>query len=254
MLGTVHVLKPDTQWRSDKLDAAIAAADTYWQELPTSDPMALMAELLPLVVKHGYSTDTKLTDLLTPAEMKTLDEAAKLSGLSGGALNRMRPWNAALNISNAAVVHAGYDPLSGVDGQIEKKFKARGIKPNGLENAEEQILIFANMDPDEELSYLRDTLREYRNASVEVGKLVTAWAAGDVATLENVFVAEAKSEDSSFYDALLTNRNRTWTAKINEMLAGKGVTFIAVGAGHLVGEDSVIAMLAARGIKAERYQ
>ena len=38
------------------------------------------------------------------------------------------------------------------------------------------------------------------------------------------------------------------------MLAGKGVTFIAVGAAHLIGADSVIAMLAAEGIKAERYQ
>ena len=257
LLGTIHVLKPDTAWQTDKLDAAIAASDTLWQELPTSDPMAIGVELLPLIMQHGYSQETKLTDLLTPAEMKSLDEAAKLSGvpgMSGVALNRMRPWNAALNISNSAVVRAGYDPLSSVDAQIEKKFSARDIKPNGFETAKQQITIFADMTPEEELSFLRETLQEYQNAPTEVEKLVSYWVAGDTAKLNAMFLSEARSEGGSFYDQLFTNRNRHWTTKIEEMLAGKGVTFIAVGAGHLIGEDSVIAMLAAEGIKAERYQ
>lgn len=257
LLGTIHVLKPDTRWHTDKLDAAIAQSDTLWQELPTSDPMAIGMELLPLIMQHGYSQDTKLTDLLTPAEMKSLDEAAKLTGIpgmSGVALNRMRPWNAALNISNSAVMRAGYDPLSSVDAQIEKKFSARGIKPNGFETARQQITIFADMAPEEELSFLRGTLEEYRNAPTEVEKLVTYWAAGDVAKLNSLFISEAKSEGGSFYDQLFTNRNRAWTTKIEEMLAGKGVIFIAVGAGHLVGDDSVVAMLTASGFKVERYQ
>lgn len=257
LLGTIHVLKPDTKWQTEKLDAAIAEADTLWQELPTSDPMAIGMELLPLIMQHGYSQDTRLADLLTPAEMKSLDEAAKLTGvpgMSGAALNRMRPWNAALNISNSAVMRAGYDPLSSVDGQIEKKFGARGIKPSGFETAQQQITIFANMAPDEELSFLRATLEEYRNAPTEVEKLVNYWAAGDTANLNAMFVSEAKAEGGSLYDQLFTNRNRNWTAKIEEMLAGKGVTFIAVGAGHLVGDDSVVAMLTAKGISVDRYQ
>jgi len=257
LLGTIHVLKPDTTWESDKLNAAIAASDTLWQELPTSDPTAIGMELLPLIMQHGMSETTTLTDLLTPAEMKSLDDAAKATGvpgMSGAVLNRMRPWNAALNISNAAVMRAGYDPYSSVDGKIEKKFSARGIKPNGFETARQQITIFANMAPEEELTFLRDTLKEYQNAATEVEKLVNYWAAGDTAQLNAMFLSEAKDEGGSLYDQLFTNRNRNWTAKIEEMLAGKGVTFIAVGAGHLVGDDSVIAMLAAKGIKVDRYQ
>lgn len=254
LLGTVHVLNADTKWETPKLDAAIAASDTLWQELPTSDPSAIGAELLPLIIRHGYSQDTKLSDLLTPAEMKTFDDAARLTGLPSIALERLRPWNAALNISNAAVMRAGYDPLSGVDGQIEKKFKARGITPNGFETAEQQITIFADMSPEEELSFLRDTLDEYQNAPAEIGKLVTGWAAGDVDGLDALFLTDARNAGGTFYEELFTKRNRAWTTKIEDMLAGKGVTFIAVGAAHLIGADSVIAMLAAEGIKAERYQ
>jgi uncharacterized protein YbaP (TraB family) len=38
------------------------------------------------------------------------------------------------------------------------------------------------------------------------------------------------------------------------MLKGKGTIFIAVGAGHLIGEDSVQAMLKAKGIESVRVQ
>ena len=38
------------------------------------------------------------------------------------------------------------------------------------------------------------------------------------------------------------------------MLQGSGTTFIAVGAAHLIGPDSVLAMLDAKGIKSERMQ
>ena len=94
-------------------------------------------------------------------------------------------------------------------------------------------------------------------AAVEVqrgGKLVTAWAAGDIKTLDELFIVEAKAEGGSFYEALFTNRNRNWAGRIETMLKGKGTIFIAVGAAHLIGEDSVLAMLKAKGIASERVQ
>jgi uncharacterized protein YbaP (TraB family) len=47
-------------------------------------------------------------------------------------------------------------------------------------------------------------------------------------------------------------RNTAWAKTIAERLKGSGVSFIAVGAGHLVGSDSVQAELAELGIKTER--
>jgi hypothetical protein len=37
-LGTVHLLKPETEWRSEKLDAAIAESQALWLELPLDQP------------------------------------------------------------------------------------------------------------------------------------------------------------------------------------------------------------------------
>jgi uncharacterized protein YbaP (TraB family) len=254
MLGTVHLLKPETQWRTEALDKAVAEAKELWLELRTTDPQALSGEMLPLVAKYGLSPGKPLSQSLTPEEMKQVDEAAKLSGLSGAQLNMFRPWFAALTISNAAIERAGYDAGSGVDSRIEKLFADRDIKPKGLETAEMQIKVFAGMTPEQELRYLRETIEEYEDAPTELDLMVDQWAKGDLAAMEKMFVTEMKVEEPDLYAALLTNRNANWVTQIEQMLGGKGVSFMAVGAGHLIGPDSVIAMLAAKGIKAERVQ
>lgn len=254
MLGTVHLLRPETQWRTTTLDKAIAEAEELWLELPTTDAAAMAVEMMPLVARYGLSPGKRLSDVLTREEMKTLDEAAKLAGLSASQLNMFRPWFAALTISNAAVMRAGYDPLSGVDSKIEALFLERGIKPKGLETAELQIRVFAGMTPEQELRYLRETMEEYGDAPIELDAMVDQWARADLPALEAMFVSEMKTEEPDLYAALLTNRNASWVSQIEGILAGKGVSFMAVGAGHLIGPDSVIAMLEARGVTAERVQ
>jgi uncharacterized protein YbaP (TraB family) len=254
LLGTIHLLKPDTAWRGPKLDAAMKEAHELWLELPTTNPEAMQGEMLQLVQKYGLAPQLPLSKDLTPDEMKTLDEAAKLAGLTAAQLNFFRPWFAALTISTAAMTHAGYDPASGVDSKVEAIFREREITPKGLETAEEQIGIFAGMSREQELKYLRETMDEYENASVELDQMVTQWAAGDVDGLEKLLVEEMKSEGADLYEALLVDRNANWAVKIEDMLKGKGVTFIAVGAAHLIGPDSVLAMLKAKGVASKRVQ
>jgi len=254
LLGTVHLLKPETVWKTDKLLAAMNEAKQLWLELPTTDPQAMAPEMMQLVVKYGMSPGVPLSRDLTPDEMKTLDQAAQVAGLTASQLNVFRPWFAALTISNAAMVRAGYDPSSGVDMNVEAIFKADGIKPNGLENAEQQIKVFASMTREQELEYLRTTMEEYEKASTELDQMVEQWSHGDLAGLEQMFVTDMKTETPDLYEALLLNRNANWVMQIQEMLKGKGVIFIAVGAGHLIGPDSVLSMLKAKGIASERVQ
>ena len=254
LLGTVHLLKPETVWKTDKLLAAMKEAQQLWLELPTTDPQAMMPEMMQLVTKYGLSPGMPLSKDLTPDEMKTLDEAAKLAGLTASQLNIFRPWFAALTLSNAAMTRAGYDPSSGVDMNVEAIFKARDIKPNGLESAEQQIKVFGGMTREQELEYLRQTMEEYEEAPTELDLMVEQWSHGDLAGLEEMFVTDMKTETPDLYDALLLNRNANWVERIQGMLKGKGVIFIAVGAGHLIGPDSVLAMLKAKGIKSERVQ
>ena len=106
LLGTVHLLKPETVWRGPKLDAAFKLATELWLELPTTNPAAMQGEMMQLVARYGLSPAKRLSARLTSEEMKTLDEAAKVAGLSGAQLDVFRPWFAALTISTAAISRA----------------------------------------------------------------------------------------------------------------------------------------------------
>jgi uncharacterized protein YbaP (TraB family) len=254
LFGTVHLLKPETEWKTEKLKAAIAEAEQLWLELPTTNSEALAAEMMPLITQFGLAPATPLSSSLTPEEMKTLDEAAKLAGMTGAQLNAFRPWFAALTITTSAVTRAGYDPASGVDSRIEALFAERGIKPKGFETPEQQIKVFADMSREEELAYLRQIIEEYENAADVLDRMVDQWSRGDLVGLEASLVADMREASPELYEDLLPKRNANWAVQIEDMLKGKGVIFIAVGAGHLIGEDSVQALLKAKGIEAERVQ
>ena len=53
-------------------------------------------------------------------------------------------------------------------------------------------------------------------------------------------------------DLLLKQRNRNWVPQIETLLAGRDDVLVVVGAGHLVGPDSVIRMLRDKGYEVTR--
>ena len=253
LLGTVHILKPETQWRTPKIDAAIAESKELWLELPGLTDEEMMAVMMPLVAQHGLSPDKPLSSRLTPEEYKSLQEAAKLAGLPIDMLAIARPWFAAVGISTSAMTRAGYDPKSGVEEKLKAIFGERSIKAQGFETPEQQMKVFTSMTEEEEMAFLRATLLDYDQAPVELDRMVADWASGDVSDLGKMLVEEVKNVSPALYEELLTKRNANWVVKIEEMLKGSGTAFIAVGAGHLIGPDSVQVQLKAKGIEAQRH-
>jgi uncharacterized protein YbaP (TraB family) len=55
-------------------------------------------------------------------------------------------------------------------------------------------------------------------------------------------------------ETLLIDRNKNWANWIGQRMKRPGTVFLAVGAGHLAGNDSVIAMLKREGYRIRRVQ
>lgn len=251
LFGTVHVLRPTTAWGTDLVDRAFASADEVWFEIANPDDAAAM---MPLIQQHGISPQRPLSSLLTAAEMAELNEAATGIGMPAGQVDILRPWFAALTLSVAPLVKAGYDPQSGVELVLKSRAQAAGKPIKAFETIDSQIRVLADLPEEEQLAFLRSTLEDYGNAHVVVDEMVAAWAAGDTAALEAQTVTEMKEDSRVVYDALLTNRNTNWAGQIQQILAGSGTAFIAVGAAHLVGDESVQSILAQRGVTVERVE
>ena len=249
LFGTVHVLRPTTAWGSAKVDAAFDSADQIWFEISNPDDQAA---LMPLIQQHGLSPDRPLSSLLTAEEMVDLNALAASAGMPAGQIDVFRPWFAALVLSVAPSIKAGYDPQSGVEPVLKARAEAAGKPIQGLETIDKQVGILAGMSEADQLEFLRSLLESYEDATVELDRMVGAWAGGDVALLEEIAVDEMQSEAPVLYEALLVRRNTDWANQIQTMLEGSGTVFIAVGAAHLAGEDSVQEILEDRGITVAR--
>ena len=249
LFGTVHVLRPGTLWRWAVVEDAFDSADRLVLEISNPDDQAAM---MPLIQQHGMSPDRPLSQLLNAEERSKLDAAAQAMGASGAALDPMRPWLAALTLSVAPLIKAGYDPQSGVELVLKGRAAAAGKEIGGLETIDEQIRILAGFPEAAQLDFLRSTLEDFENATTELDGMVEAWANGDVRAIDRLGVQPMRRENRAVYDALLVRRNVNWADQIETMLEGSGTVFIAVGAAHLAGGDSVQSLLNRRGVEVER--
>lgn len=251
LFGTVHVLKPDTPWGSDKLDRAFAGADEYWFEIAD---LTDVSGAVPIIQAKGVSPARPLSSLLSAEEQADLDAAARQVGVTAAQLDPLRPWLAALQLTMAAVTKAGYLPENGGDQVLHARAAATGKPIKGFETMPQQINLIADMSEPAQLAMLRSGLKEFEQAPEFLGRMVEAWARGDVEALDVLIGQEMKAESPEMYAVMLTRRNADWTDQIVALLDGSGTVFISVGAGHLTGADSVQAMLARRGVAVEEVR
>jgi len=247
ILGTVHLLRPDLVWRTPEIDAAITAADTVVFEADTTSEQA-GRDLMKFFSSEGmFSDGTQLTSLLTAPEIEQLEAALSEIGLPLDAVQPMRPWYAALNLSVMQMTQEGFDPSAGVEMKIEAEAKAKGAAFVYLETVDQQLGEFARLDTCAQVEFLMQSVQTMDQGDEMLDLLVSEWADGDTAGLGALMASPEEFGSVAAYDALLKNRNERWTPIIAGMLEAPGTRLIAVGAGHLAGEDSVIAMLRAEG-------
>jgi uncharacterized protein YbaP (TraB family) len=200
----------------------------------------------------GLSPDNPLSKRLKPEEFAKVEAGAKAIGLDVRIIDVMQPWLAAVILSSAPVMKGGYDPASGVEMVLQKEAVAQGDQVKAFETIGQQLNFFSDLSETTQLDYLKSVL-DGGDAKADLDQMAKAWANADLAALEKGVVDEAKRESPALYQALIVRRNQAWADQIAERLKGSGVSFIAVGAGHLVGPDSVQAQLKKKGIEAKRF-
>lgn len=245
MFGAVHVLPKDLAWRPKALDDALAHADDLWFETPV-DP-ASQAEASSAAQARGYLPEGQtLEALLTPAGRDRLIRLTGRLGLAPGALSRVQPWLADVTLGVLALNQQGASVDSGVERTLVAAAPPTAAR-KAFETSTQQIAFFADAPLADQLASLEDTLRQLDEDPDFYTRLIDAWARGDTQALVTLGLTPMKQVSLHLYDALIVQRNRRWVETIAARMAGSGQTVIVVGVGHLVGPDSVPAMLRARG-------
>lgn len=249
LFGTIHVLKPGVSWRSPAIDAALTRSDALWLETPNADDPAA---LQPLIAAFGLDPAHPLSSKIGPDDEARLSAVLAPLGTPAARLEPLRPWMAGLAVSTLPLAKAGYDPDKGVEHLLKVQMSASGKTVSGFETAEEQIRYLADLPPDAELSFFRSSLSEAARAVATADDLAAAWVQGDESRIETLLNRELQAKYPDLYQRLIVSRNVRFAEQIAGLAKGHGVIFVAIGAGHLVGPDSVQADLARYGLVAER--
>lgn len=249
LFGTFHMLPPGQEALSPWARRAFEASDTLVVEAVLPDDPAALA---PIIAELGVARDGRaLSSRLPPRDAARLSAAARSAALEPGALEPLRPWLAATMLAAAALNRAGLRQEDGADMRLKAQARAAGKPVEALESVREQFGFLAGLPEAEETAMLAATLADLDTLEADMAPLLRRWLRGDV---EGVARALNRSLRATpvLARTLLADRNARWAAWIDDRLDRPGVVFVAVGAGHLGGPDSVQALLEARGLSATR--
>lgn len=264
LFGTVHLLKPDQGWLTDTVESTLTRADEVWFEVPLQEDLAAMqAQVAPIFMRAALSPDKAMSARLNAGEKQQLAAAIARTNHPeqlAMAIERMKPWFAVVQLAKGPLQSSGYDSGFGMDVVLARLARQKGKPVHGLESFEQQLGYLSQGTESEQLAALRGWL----NRSDATNRLETLvgemafrrWIDGDPELMDllmSVWRERPYPESAPVsYDVMVKDRNVRWAEQIADRLSGDGVTFIAVGAGHLVGPENVRDLLAARGIQARK--
>jgi uncharacterized protein YbaP (TraB family) len=247
LLGSLHVLTQESYPLNSTINKAFTESKTLVEEIDldeASDPMLMMAALSKAMLTDGKTLD----QLVAPDVFAELKRRAEKAGLPMAAVQRMKPWLAAITLMAPTLEGAGFKPELGIDRHFFDRAKDAGMKRQALETIAYQLDRFDQLSPKLQEDLLKSTMEELDTTVSSVKEMAQAWSFGNVAAIEKMTLS-ALQESPELYQRLLTERNNNWIPHVENCLTQNAGCFIVVGAAHLVGKDGLPVLLAKKGLK-----
>lgn len=248
LFGTIHVLKPGLSWFDEGVKKAFDASKEVVLEISLPSDEEAQKILVPLVVDPD---GPPLTEKLHPEKRAAYAAVMTRLGLPPAAFDKLYPWFAAVTLTQIQLQKAGYNPASGAERSIDEAAKAAGKPVTGLETLQQQLGYFASLPEADQIAFLEQGVDEFDKGLATIDEMVADWAKGDPDQLAAVMNRDI-DKLPKLYDILLKQRNIRWADWIDARMKQPGTVFIAVGAGHLAGKDSVQVQLAGHHLTATR--
>lgn len=223
IFGTFHALDGQSQWFSDEVRSAFESSDEL---------------VLETVIPEG------------PVQIRPEFGGRPLSMTPSASF--LATTRMAINAGQSQGMQVG----NGADMVLRRAAEAQGKPVEGLETIELQLNMFTRM-PAASAAPRRPRAGEpvddgrMDSLSRAMVEMQAAWKRGD----QGIFVrmlGQLEQSSPDTYRMMFTERNARWADWIAGRMQTPGVVFVAVGAGHLAGKDSLLVRLAQQGIESGR--
>jgi len=247
--GTVHILPASEFPLPKEFEQAYKKSDAIVLEtkLPDANDSAFQMKMMQ---QMAYSDGKTIADVLSVNTHKQLSQYISALGVDLAMFERFKPG---FLMTMLAMLEAQRAQLSGegVDIFYSKKASQDNKAIEYFETADFQMNMIAEMGQGNEEKFIKSNLEQMKDFKTMFLGLLKAWRAGDTKQL-NKLAIEPMKDDPETLKALLTDRNRNWISDINKMFTDNDKEFVLVGVAHLVGDNSVLSLLKAKGYRVDK--
>ena len=252
LFGTIHLLPKDSRWRTPKFEKAVQTSQSLMIEtlIDSANPQ----QLAGIMAAMGFSSGLPPIADRVPAEKRPLLEAAiAKTKIPRAMFERMETWAAAFTLLGVQFQMLGVEGEQGVEAVLRHSFSAAGKQVGELETNQEQLAFFDRLPEAAQRELLVGSIDNPTEMRTKFDGMLKSWLVGDVSAIGDTFNADLQNSPE-LKAALLTRRNYSWSQWIERRMAQPGTVMVAVGAGHLAGDESVQRYLQSRGYKVKRLQ
>jgi len=245
LFGTIHAAPQPIAWQTAKVrDALDRAGEVMVEVANIADEAAVAQAFTALSRTPGLPP---VEDRVPPERRAALQSQLAQRGFRAGDLRDMETWAVALTLARPA---SADQSRNGIDRAVLAAAKGKPVVE--LEGATRQLSIFDRLPETEQRDLLNAVLADAGTMDDDAD-LAATWRTGDMRRIE----AETRTgllADPELRQALFSDRNLRWSARIiAEMHAGRR-PFVAVGAAHMAGPDGLVALLRQAGYHTDRVE
>ncbi len=249
LFGTLHVGRSDFYPLPLPLSQALASSDCLVMELALNDVANLQATQQSTRELGYLPTGQSLKQLLEPPLYQQALASGKALGLLPAVSERMQPWLLAVSLQLAELMQLGYQPALGLDSHLSQQAVQRQQRIVALETGSAQIKMLA-AHPEYGIELLRQSLSAQQRQDAQ--RMLNAWQQGDTLALAALGQeASVTPLGKQLMTELLDKRNRQWQQQLQQLWQQQSCN-VAVGALHLVGDNSLLQLLQQAGYRVSR--
>ena len=245
LLGSIHVLTPDFYPLSPDIEKLFDASKVLVEEV-NMDDMNDPSAIVPILAKAMFNDGRTLDQVVSAETYAEVKKRAEKAGLPMMAIQRMKPWMAAVALTAPVLQAAGFNADLGVDKHFYDKAKKTSMERRALETVTYQLDRFDQLPMPLQEAMLKATMEDLDTEVKDVKELAAAWQAGNTTTMERLMLG-AMLETPELYQRLLVERNVNWISHIDKCLQENSGCFVVVGAAHLVGPQGLPTLLEKKG-------
>ena len=244
LAGTIHLLRQSDYPLPPQYEQAYQASDVLYFETDINglNDVSLQSTIMEQLT---YQDGTTIRDVLNDEAWGALEAYVSEAGMPMAMLQNFKPGLLYSTLSVVEFQKLGFTP-QGVDVYFNTRAMGDGKETRELEAIQAQIDMLEAMGQGNESEFILYALEDFQESVDQIDVMVDAWRAGDMQSLQDLFVQDMKEQAPESYETLL-DRNEDWLPLIAEAVRDEGTEMVLVGVAHLPGEDGLLQRLEQQG-------